>query len=93
MLRSESVAKKAKLIWPKVVEVVKYWQSLPKSKQPGKGKIGANTSFDRLSNAVNDPLVPVKLQLFDNVAKQFTTFLLLFLTDSLMTPFLVETLD
>ena len=60
--------------------------------QPGQGKIDANTSFDHLSNAVNDPLVPVKLLFFDNVAKQLNTFLLLFLTD-LMAPFLVETLD
>ena len=30
-VENERVAKKAKLVWPKVVEVVKYWQSLPKS--------------------------------------------------------------
>ena len=44
-------------------------------------------------NGVNDPLVPVKLQLFDNVARQLNTFLFLFQTDGPMTPFLVDTLD
>ena len=31
----EPVAKKAREIWPNIVEIVKYWKSLPKSKQPG----------------------------------------------------------
>jgi len=40
------VAKKAREIWPKIVEIVKYWKPLPKSKQPGCGKVGNNTSYN-----------------------------------------------
>ena len=42
------IVKKAKVIWSKIIEVVSYWQQLPKNKQPGLGKPGANTSYDHL---------------------------------------------
>ncbi|XP_047128992.1 uncharacterized protein LOC124809196 [Hydra vulgaris] len=47
---NQSVAKKAIEVCSKVVLVVDYWKSLPKSKQPGCGKSGQNTSFEHLSS-------------------------------------------
>ena len=37
-IEDEVVARRAQVVWPKLVEVLRYWQSLPKSKQPGQGK-------------------------------------------------------
>ena len=44
-MENDLVAKKARLIWSKYFEVVSYWQQLPKNKQPGLGKPGANTTY------------------------------------------------
>ena len=33
-----------------MIEVVSYWQQLPKNKLPGLRKPGANTSYDHLCN-------------------------------------------
>jgi hypothetical protein len=87
------VAKKARLIWPKIIEIVTYWQQLAKSKQPGLGKPGANTSYDHLCKAVKDCLAPVKLLFFEEVAKKLNEFLVVFQTDKPMAPFLTETLE
>ena len=45
---NENVAKKAYNVLPKLLEVVDFWKSLPKSKQPGQGKAGASKSYDKL---------------------------------------------
>ena len=47
-----------------MVEIVRFWKGLSKSNQPGKGVPGANTSFDHLKKAIDDPLIPVKLAFF-----------------------------
>ena len=86
------VAKKARVIWSKIIEVVSYLQQLPKNKQPGLGKPGANTSYDHLCKTVKDCLVPVKLLFFKEFAKKLNEFLVVFQTDKPMAPFLTETL-
>ena len=53
-VENDVVAKKARMIWSKIIEVVSYWQQLPKNKQPGLGKPAANTSYDHLCMAVKD---------------------------------------
>ena len=60
---------RARDIWPKIVEIIDFWKGLPKSKKPGKEKIGANTSYDHLCSIQGDPLVPLKLQFFEDIAK------------------------
>ena len=40
---NQSAARKAIEFWSKVVIVVEYWKSLPKSKQPGRGNPGQTT--------------------------------------------------
>ena len=69
-VENDVVVIKARVIWSKIIEVVSYWQQLPKNKQPGLGKPGANTSYDHLCKAVKDCLVPVKLLFFEKVAKK-----------------------
>ena len=78
---------------PKLLEVVDFWKSLPKSKQPGQGKAGANKSYDTLLLKRNDPLVPVKLRFFEETAKIINVFLVQFQTQSPMVPFLVDCLE
>ena len=76
-----------------MIEVVSYWQQLPKNKQTGLGKPGANTSYDHLCKAVKDRLVPVKLLFFEEVSKKLNKFLVVFQTDRTRTPFLRKTLE
>ena len=92
-VENEPVAKKAREIWIKIVEVVKFWKLLPKSKQPGQGKIGNNTSYDHLSKSVEDPFIPIKMMFFEQFARRLNDFLVTFQTDKPMAPFLVEALD
>ena len=80
-VKKDVVAKKAKVIWSKIIEVVSYWQQLPKNKQPGLVKPGASTSYGHLFKAVKDCLVLVKLLFFDEVAKKLNEFLVVFETD------------
>ena len=63
-VENKPVAKKAREIWPKIVEILKYWKSLPKSKQPGYGRVGNNISYDYLVTSIADPLIPVKIMFF-----------------------------
>ena len=60
-IENVNVAKRAQIIWPKIVEVVKFWKGLPKTKQPVKGKPKQNIRFDCLARSVDDPAIPLKL--------------------------------
>ena len=91
-VKNDLVAKKTRVIWSKIIEVVFYWQQLPKNKQPGLGKPGANTSYNHLCKAVKDFLVPVKVLYFEEGAKKFNEFLVVFQTDKPMALFLTETM-
>ena len=74
-MENDVVAKKASLIWLKLIEVVSYWHQLTKNKQPGPGKPGGNTSYDHLCKAVKDCIVPVKLLFFEEVTKKLNEFM------------------
>ena len=69
------------MIWPKLVEVVRYWQSLLKSKQPGQGKSDGNKSYQCLASSYSDALVPLRLAFFEEVAKRLNKFVRRFQTD------------
>ena len=43
------------------MEIVNFWQGLPKSRQPVLGKQVANSSFDYLRFAIIDLLIPLEL--------------------------------
>ena len=88
---------RAREIWPKIVEIIDFFwnhhHTLSKSKKPGKGKIGANTSYDHLCSIPKDSLVPQKLHFFEDVAKTVHSFLALYQTNKPMVPFLAESLE
>ena len=68
-------------------------KGLSKSNQPGKCVPGANTSFDHLKKAIDDPLIPVKLAFFQEIPSKLNSFLLVFQTDKPMILFLFEVLE
>ena len=84
---------RATKIWPKIIEIIDFWKGLPKSKKPGKGKNGANTRYEHLCSIQKDPLVPLKLQFFEDIAKTLDSFLVLYQTNKPMVPFLAESLE
>ena len=90
---NENIAKKARNVWPKVVTVVEYWKELAKSKQPRQGKPGNNTSYGHLCLSRKDILGPLKIQFFEEIARDLNAFLLIFRSDKPMAILLVETLD
>ena len=45
-VENERVAKRGRAVWPKIIEIVAFWKGLAKSKQPGQGKAGQNTSYE-----------------------------------------------
>ena len=87
------VAKKAQSIWPKIVAVIDFWSTLPKSKQPGRGDPKANKSYQVLLSKCKDQLITVKFQFFEEIVTKMNIFLKRFQTDAAMVTFLVDTLD
>ena len=87
------VAKKAQSIWPKIVAVIDFWSTLPKSKQLGRGDPKANQSYQVLLSKRKDLLITVKFQFFEEIATKMNIFLKIFQTDAPMVPFLVDTLN
>ena len=92
-VENASVAKKAQKVWPKVVAVVEFWSTLPKYKQPGRGDPNQNKSYQVLLNNVKNPLVPLCLRFFEEMASKLNGFLRRFQTDKPMVPFLVDSLE
>ena len=70
-----------------------FWKTLPKSKQPGQGKPGANKSYDTLLKKASGLLVPVKLKFFREVADRLNSFLVTFQADAPMVPLLADKLE
>ena len=69
-VENENAVKRARNVWSKVVTVVEYWKGLAKSKQPGQGKPGNNTSYDQLCLSHKDILVPLKIQFFEEITRE-----------------------
>ena len=92
-VENEIVARRAQVIWPKIVEVVKYWKTLPKSKQPGQGQPEKNKSYQTLLKNHTDPMVLLRLGFFEEVSRKLNKFLRRFQTDAPMVPFLVNTIE
>ena len=93
LVENEDVAKRAKAVWYKIVTITEFWVGLPKSKQPGLSQRGKNSNYCHLCNCYKDPLVPVKLQFFEEIARYLNKFLLVFQTGKPMAAFLAETLE
>ena len=82
-VEDEPVAARGIQIWGNIVQVVKYWHSLPKSKQPCNNK-----SFDTLVKYHTDKLMVPKLHFFKYITSILRPFLLRFQTSKPMIPFL-----
>ena len=69
-VENQLVAKKAQSIWPKIVAVVNFWTTLPKSKQLGRGDPKANKSYQVLLSKCKDQLITVKFQFFEEILQR-----------------------
>ena len=74
--------------WPNVIKIVAHYQTLAPSKRPQN-----NLFYNTFVEYSTDKLVPVKLQLFIDLAWILCPFLKLFQTDKQMIPFLCEALE
>ena len=55
-------------------DIAKFWMFLPKHKEASK----ENKSYERLKITVKDPLIIVKIKLFENIAGHLNGFLVQF---------------
>ena len=69
-------------VWEPFKKVIKYWESLSKSKRP------SNKSYECLQRHYTDLLIPAKLQFFAFIAGIFEPYLVIFQTDMPMVPFM-----
>lgn len=69
------------------------WLKILKSKKPGWGRPRESKSFEFLLFQMNDPLWPVKLRFLEETAKKLNNFLLTFQINSLVVPFIVDSLE
>ena len=74
-------------MWKLLTNVIKYWESLLKSKRP------KNTSYEALTKHYKDPLVSAKLQLLGFVASIFQPYLVIFQKNSPMIPLMFSELE
>ena len=68
-------------IWNDVKKLIKFWESLTKSKRP------SCKSYNHLTNAVSDILMPAKLQFFCFIAVVMQSFLTKYQSDKLTIPY------
>jgi hypothetical protein len=87
-VEDEPVAIRAMEVWENVVNVIKHFQTLCKSKQPNK-----NNSYETLVTYHTDVFMQVKLQFFVDVASMMSSYLKQFQTDIPMMPFVSEILE
>ena len=86
-VEDEKVANRLYEIWDNLKKLFKYWNSLPKSKQPNHSK-----SYLTVKNAVEDLLMPAKLCFFSHVARFFKKYLKKYQTQKPMLPYMREDL-
>lgn len=77
------MAERADNVWEKCLQIIDFWKTLPKRKQPGQGKPETNKSFDTLLKKASELLLPVKLKFLKEVADHLNSFLVTFQTDAL----------
>ena len=74
-------------MWPNVLKVLQFWQSLAPSKRQ------SCKSYGTLIDMHKDHLIPIKLRFFKSVAAKLKAFLKEFQTDFRCCLFLAESLD
>ena len=81
-VENKKVADRAILVWPHIVEIVRFWQKLVPSKQPN------CKSYTTLKEAASGTLMISKLQFFTYFASVLEPFLRLYQTDAPIIPFM-----
>ena len=81
-VEDDKVADRLLHIWPNMVKIVRFWEKLPKSKQP------SSKSFLNVQTASNDVLTPVKLSFFSYFAGLFKPYLKKYQTRNPMVPYM-----
>ena len=76
------VAERFLLIWNDIKKLIKFWESLPKSKQP------SSKSYNRITNVVSGIFLPAKLQFFCFINGIMQPFLTKYQSDKAMIPYL-----
>ena len=92
-VENANVAKKAQKIWPKLEAVIKYWSTLPKNKQAGRGDPKQRKSCQALLKNISNPLVPLQLRFFEETAVKLESFLRRSQTEKPIVPFVVSHLE
>ena len=88
-VENKLVGERAIEVWDNIVTVVKFWMSLPKSKQSS----SYNKSYTRLKWAITDPLIKTKFKFFAAVAMSLDSFLMIFQTDNTIVLFLAQSIE
>ena len=63
-----------------MLALLDFWEGLPKSEKPGRQKQRKNKSYETLLSHKDDPLIPDKLHLFEEIAFNLNKFLARFHT-------------
>ena len=87
------VTERAENVWEKYLQIIDFWKTLPRSKQPGQDKPGANKIYDTLLKKASDLLLLVKLELFKEVVDRLNSFIVTFKTHAPMVPLLIVKLE
>ena len=85
-IEDKPVAERLVEIWPNILKIYAFWQTLPKSKRP------SSKSYENLHAAVKDSFTIPKLNFFSYVAGIFKPFLVQYQSDNPMVPFLYNDL-
>ena len=85
-VEDKQVADRLVLLWPNIIQMMKFWECKPKSKRP------TSKSYLNLKNVYTDSLYPVKLQFFSFFASILQPFLSQYQTDNPMIPFMYNDL-
>ena len=86
-------SKRGNNMWPKIIEIINYWSGLLERKQTGQGKPRQNVNYNTLIKAVKDPLVPVKLQFVEDIARTLNSFLMVFQLNRPMALILADNIE
>lgn len=76
-----------------MLALLNFWEGLTKSEQPGQQKQRKYKSYETLLSHKDDPLIPNKLHLFEEIAYNLNEFLARFHTSVPMVPFLFDSLE
>ena len=85
-MEDKQVADRLVSIWPSIVKIVRFWESLLKYKRP------RCKSYPPVVAAVDDPLIVAKLHFFSFIASLMQPFLTKYQTDMPMMPYMCDDL-